>query len=456
MAGVAAASTLASCIPSPPNVTRRTAQSTRSDKVQIVYQDWRTDWFPPMAQRMLEKFHEAHPNIRVFYTLDPENVEEQMLVDMQAGTAPDVFAGCCSSFPIWAQKGYTLDLRPYVEADLASDTIGDWDPVQYRSFFNGDGHQFGLPKYHGALALYFNIDLFDEYRVPYPNADWDHQDYLSAMTRLTDDRNGDDKTDLWGSMIDISWERVQVHVNEFGGNFVDPKDPSRSLMAEAPAMDAMEWLRARIWDDRVMPTSLDVNKMGTSQAFSAGRLAMVEDGSWALKPILSTAKFRVGVVPFPKGPDRRATLATTDGFGIFAGTRHPEAAWELMKFLISKDYGRAMAEAHLLQPARFSLIDEWTKFIRSEYPKQAAGMDIAAFAEGHQRGYSVIAETFSNMSDARRIVYEAWDQIFTLGRSGVDAMRAASKLVEDAQHGPKTGGTACSSASDGAACGPRL
>ena len=59
---------------------------------------------------------------------------------------------------------------------------------------------------------------------------------------------------------------------------------------------------------------------------------MVEDGSWALKEILSGSNFRVGVAPFPAGPVRQATLATTDGYGIYSGTKHPEAAWELVKF----------------------------------------------------------------------------------------------------------------------------
>ena len=99
------------------------------EKVQLVYQDWRTDWFPAMAQHSLEQFHTAHPNTRVFYTPDPDDLEETMLADMQAGTAPDVFQGCCSHFPIWAQEGHLLDLRPYVEADLDQATIADWDKV---------------------------------------------------------------------------------------------------------------------------------------------------------------------------------------------------------------------------------------------------------------------------------------------------------------------------------------
>ena len=153
-------------------------ESDSAEPVVLSYQDWRTDWFPPMAQEMLEEFHASHPNIRVFYTPDPENLGTAMLEDMRAGKAPDVFQGCCTFFPIWAQEGFTLDLRPYVEADLDQAIIDEWDKAQYESFFTRDGLQYGLPKYHGALALYYNKDLFDEYGIEYPDGTWDHDDYL--------------------------------------------------------------------------------------------------------------------------------------------------------------------------------------------------------------------------------------------------------------------------------------
>ncbi len=404
-----------------------------SDAVQLVYQDWRTDWFPAMAQEMLEEFHSQHPNIRVFYTPDPENIEDRMEADMQAGIAPDVLAGCCDFFPIWAQKGYLMDLRPFVQADLDADSLEDWDQAQYQSFFTRDGLQFALPKYHGALALYYNRDLFDEFRVDYPTGAWTYDDYRDAMQRLTHDRDRDGRIDLWGSMIDIGWERLQVHVNSWGGHFVDPQDDRRSWMARPEALAAFEWVRARMRDDHAMASFLDVQNMETRQAFIGQKLAMVEDGSWALKDILERAEFRIGVAPFPAGPARRATLATKDGFAIFAGTRYPEAAWELVKFLTGREYGRAMARTHLLQPARASLVDEWVGLVREEYPAQTAGVDLAAFAEGHLEGYSVTAEVFANMADARRLALAAWEQIFTLGQSPVSLMTQISGQIEAAQ-----------------------
>jgi multiple sugar transport system substrate-binding protein len=410
----------------------------KAGQIQLVYQDWRTDWFPPMVQQMLAEFHATHPGIRVFYVPDPENLEEKMLADFQAGTAPDVFQGCCAHFPIWAQRDFALDLRPYVSADLDKATLEDWDPAQYHAFFTRDGRQYALPKYHGALALYYNKDLFDQSRVDYPDGSWTHDDYLRAMKRLTHDRDGDGKTDLWGSMIDVSWDRVQIHVNGWGGHFVDPTDAAKSLMCAPEATAAIDWLRTRIWDDRVMATVPTTQMKGTHEAFINGRVAMIEDGSWALKDILAGAKFRIGVAPFPAGPVRKVTLATTDGFGIFAGTRHPDAAWELLKFLISKEYGRAMARANFLQPARASLVDDWIEAIRKEYPQESKDVDLAAFADGHIKGYSVVAEVFANMEDAKRIADDAWNRVLTFGQAPLDDLRAACIQIQAAQTGATT------------------
>ena len=326
------------------------------EPVQLVYQDWRTEWFPAMAQEQLAQFHASHPGIRVFYTPDPESdrFQEKMLADMEAGTAADVFQGCCAHFPTWAQKGYTLDLRAYAERDLTAATVDDWDPAQYRSFFARDGMQFGVPKYHGALALFYNKDLFDMSKVDYPDETWDYDDYLAAMRLLTLDLNDDGVPEQWGGMLNIEWDRLQVHVNAWGGHFVDPADPSRCLMAEPESLAALEWVRARMWDDRVMPAPADVQNRSIAETFTSGLVAMAEDGSWALRDILGKARFRIGLAPMPSGPAGRVSLATTDGFGIYSRTRHPAEAWDLVKFLIGPEYGRAMAKANFLQPARLS------------------------------------------------------------------------------------------------------
>lgn len=405
-----------------------------SNEIQLVYQDWRTDWFPTLASRMLPEFIKNNPSIHVFYTPDPENLTEQLPLDFENGTAPDVLAGCCDFFHEWAQKGYLLDLRPYIQSDLDKSIIDDWSSTQYQSLALKDGLQYAVPKYHGALALFFNKEIFDRYRVDYPDDSWTHEDYASSMNliRIRNQESGHSK--IWPSMIDISWERLQVHINGWGGHFVNPFNNTRSLMGEEEALKAFHWIHDQMWNYHNYANVKEVNNLSTRVVFSKGLLAMVEDGSWALKDILENSPFPLGVTTLPAGPARKVTLATKDGFGIYAGTKYPEAAWELVKFLVGREYGLAMAELHLLQPARASLVEAWVDEIKRQYPSKTKDMDLAAFTRGHIEGYSVTAEMFSNMGAARSLAKTAWEQIFILNTIGVDSIKEISQEIESLQN----------------------
>lgn len=408
--------------------TKALSTAPTQEEIQLVYQDWRTDWFPAMVQEMLAQFHAAHPNVRVFFTPDPENLADEMLAEMEAGTAPDVFWGGSTFFPTWAQQGHMLDLRDYVAANLDSATIADWDPAQYRAFFLPDGRQFGLPKYHGAVALYYNKDLFDAHAVDYPTAAWTHDDYLAAMRRLSHD-NAEGQRDLWGSMVDVAWDRLQLHVNGWGGHLVAPQNPALCTFDRPKALAALTWLHTGMWDERVIATFPDVQYMSPRSAFINQRVAMVEEGSWVLKDILLNAGFHVGVAPMPSGPERRVTLATSDGFGIYAGTEYPEAAWELVKFLTSRTYGLAMAKANFLQPARASLLETWIGYVQAEFPEKAQDLDLAAFADGHVKGYSVTVEIADNMAEVQPKVAAAFEKVFTVGQAPVDYLRTVCAQI---------------------------
>ena len=100
------------------------------------------------------------------------------------------------------------------------------------------GSSSAYPSITAPWRYTFNKDLLDEYRVEYPDGTWDHDDYAEAMRRLTHDRDGDGKTDLWGSMFDISWDRIQVHVNGWGGHLVDPSNSKHCVMAAPEALGA--------------------------------------------------------------------------------------------------------------------------------------------------------------------------------------------------------------------------
>ncbi len=111
----------------------------------------------------------------------------------------------------------------------------------------------------------------------------------------------------------------------------------------------------------------------------------------------------------------------------------PIGAWELLKFLISKDYGRAMAKAQFLPPARATLLDDWVGFVRAGLPERTKDMAIAACADGHIKGYSVTGEVAASMAEATGIANAAWDSLLTLGQGSVESIKTAAQQIDEAQ-----------------------
>jgi hypothetical protein len=70
------------------------------------------------------------------------------------------------------------------------------------------------------------------------------------------------------------------------------------------------------------------------------------------------------------------------------------------------------------------------RFLREEFPQKVKDMDVAVFADSHIKGYSVTAEVFANMPDAKPIAYAAWDQILTLGQAPMEQTEAVCRQIQ--------------------------
>jgi len=66
------------------------------------------------------------------------------------------------------------------------------------------------------------------------------------------------------------------------------------------------------------------------------------------------------VAPMPAGPDgKRATTINGLSNSIYAKTKHPEAAWEWVKYLGGKEANEVQAKTGTVIPAYNGLADTW-------------------------------------------------------------------------------------------------
>jgi len=94
----------------------------------------------------------------------------------------------------FGEQGALVDLDAKVKADIEEEKY----IKALRAVTNLEGKLWGVPHALNAIAVLYNKDLFDERGVAYPTEDWTFADMLSMAEKLTFDRDGDGKTDVFG------------------------------------------------------------------------------------------------------------------------------------------------------------------------------------------------------------------------------------------------------------------
>ena len=216
------------------------------------------------AGEALEKqFQGREPHIKVVLEPVPpgQAYPAVQMRGMAAGTAWDVFETWADIVEGFAERGGVLDLERYTKVDLKPDDLKDFYPWQWNAFrlYN---IRWGMPKYVNMMTLWVNKDLFDKAGVKLPTKDWTHDDYMDAMTRLTSGRGR--RSCHWGGAVPMwSWDRFWYRVDMWGGSVVDPKDDTRCLLDQKPALDAMDWTRNNQWDRRIMANQPELMRPST-------------------------------------------------------------------------------------------------------------------------------------------------------------------------------------------------
>ncbi|MGH2351548.1 MAG: extracellular solute-binding protein, partial [Chloroflexota bacterium] len=335
----------------------------------------------------------------------------------------------------FAERGGVLDLEQYTKVDLKAEDLKDFYPWQWNAFrlYN---IRWGMPKYVNVMTLWINKDLFQKAGVKLPTKDWTHDDYADAMVRLT--RTEGQDVAQWGGGIPMwSWDRFWYRVDMWGGHVVDPKDNSRSLLHEKPALDALDWARNLEWDRRVLAQPNDLKRVFDSDSLSGNfynqHIAMIEDGFYPYSVARNVeTKFNFMWMHVPKGPVLRRVLGTSDGFTVWKDTKYPDAAWKLVKWLSGKDFQMVQTEFAGSLPVRSSILAEWKKIVVQRYPMLAdANLDIGP--EAMEMGYPQDRQFFKKQLQAKEMIVPALAKLYREGNTPISILKTISEQVTATQ-----------------------
>ncbi len=312
-----------------------------------------------VALAWIEEFEKLHPEIHVEFLPAPSGYRERTILSWASGTGPDITEIWGDWAQDYARAGVLMDLRPFIERDFTAEEIADFFPVaweaSYLKYGPNAGIQFRVPRYIITTAYYYNQNLFERAGLPTPDlleaaGEWTYDTLRDVARKLTISQG--DQIAQWGFTLNATdYRRLAEWVRAFGGEWFDPANPYAFVGDEGGAVEAMSFLQEMVWVDRSTEPTL------FNEGFEAGVVALMEDGNhdvFARYDRNIQGAFEWNLAPVPVGPNGRKAYTGDDGFVIWKDTPHPEAAWEFVKFLVSKQGQELMSAYEGLAPVRRS------------------------------------------------------------------------------------------------------
>lgn len=344
------------------------------DVVNISFGGWGGVAEDEGVKAAIQVFMEENPGIAVEWRHTPSagDYMQVLYTDFAAGTAPDTGFVVSDAYESLRQQGLLMDITDLIKADpLLGQENYFLEPQETNRCADASGRWHGIGSTWVAHHIYHNEALFDEAGINPPGFQddqiWDWDTFVEIAKQLTVDANGRhpddagfdaDNIQRWGVDWPLWWMPIGAAVGSNGGSFVTPDG---LLGLDSPeALEAMQRLSDLIYVHHVAPRSAAMADLGmtNTQMVDSGRLAMAVDGSWALSwmnPSLVSVPLGTGALPKMKQP---ASLMQAHFHSVFAHTRHPDEAWQWVRFLATPFYTLQFIKVGLWLPSQTAQLTE--------------------------------------------------------------------------------------------------
>ncbi len=307
-------------------------------------------WGSPLEKGNIEAglaiFMEQNPEIQVDYIHTPERYQEVLQTMLAAGDAPDVYK-LGGYYTDLAQRGALLNITDLVSNDpVLGDPEYFFPFEQKRSTVNGEW--FAIGSTFQWRMLYYNKPLLEAAGVPLPSTNpeeaWTWDEFLEYSSLLTMDsagnHPGDDGFDVddvvqWG-FFTPDW-MFDNYVISNGGEIIN-NDSLEYVLDQPEAYEGIQAFADLRLSNMVAPQASMLDQMGMNawQMMASGRVAIIQDGNWALQDISKLdMDFGVAVLPALQQP---ASITSSSWTGVYSQTEHPDEAWQLFRYLNLDDY----------------------------------------------------------------------------------------------------------------------
>jgi multiple sugar transport system substrate-binding protein len=287
-------------------------------------------------QTLVDAFQKAHPEIKVEVIAVPSSdYMKRFSADVTAGNPADVVLINYRRYAGFANMGALEPIDPYLaESKLISK---DKYYPQAINAFTYQGQLICIPQNVSSLVIYYNKELFDQAKVPYPAAGWTWDDFLAAAQALTVDSNNDGATDQFGVGVEANLIRFAPFVWQAGGELVDDETNPTTLMLDTEqAFDAADFFIGLQTVHHVVPNAEQEAAQDSESRFLNGTTAMYFNSRRSVPTFREAASFDWDVAALPVGKTQ-ATILHSDGYCLPSASKNKDAAWTFIEFANSAE-----------------------------------------------------------------------------------------------------------------------
>ena len=321
----------------------------------------------PLFKKVLASFQATHPGIQVNLTNQTSAYYDSTLISTHAvsGTLPDVFYNRTFATADRANRGWTLNLNPLMQANHVTNS-DFWPSEVAQEIWKGQQHS--LPYDWSDFGIFYNKSIFDKKGIKYPPADgnWTWDDLFTLAKEFVEFSGG--RQTQWGLGIDpVAWGWPTVgYVLAWGGKWVS--SDLRTFQVNTPeAVKLFQALQDGIYVSKISPRGASMP--AGFDPWLSGKLAMTINGSWATLQERSLIGSRFGwdVAPLPKGPTGKRPISPAGGaWSIAANSKHPNEAFAFIDFITStRSCEILISEPVRSVPGRKSAVPLWVHTAKS-------------------------------------------------------------------------------------------
>jgi multiple sugar transport system substrate-binding protein len=296
-------------------------------------------------QMAIDAWNKAHPDIQVqFETVPWSDALEQYVRESQAGAGPDVLQLAFVWTRDLAKSDLVMNLNPYLESSAPGAGIDDFLGVDLGEY---EGGIYGIPWSVDTFAMAYRPDLLDQAGIAFPET-W--AELPDAAQQLTADTDGDGRTDQYGFCFQGGsgptggmWFLANYYLWSHGQTFIRETDDGAyevGVTADELA-NAMTYFNAFFTGGMTPESMIAIDSWGDPEYTSS--LGRGDCAILFLPPAAFRAAQKQAEMPLATAPDPKASAGRLSHMGgrvlaMNPNTEHPDAAWEFLKFLTTKDF----------------------------------------------------------------------------------------------------------------------